>query len=310
MSNGAEIIREHVTLEGECVHRLSLNGYVPRLQSSAGVVTFHTRARGQPIPSPAVFGQITTAFRTRLDFSCQARGIPRVEFKKGERKDAVVQPYRDRFQGRMGVVLVGVAPERASGWTATETRRGRWVDVTFRRKSVCVNHYNFYLIDPERGPAFIKVCGYAPYAGTLCLNGHEWAKRQLRRCRLAFTALGNGFLTCADPRALQAVCDRLSESDIQAFFVRWRPRRPMPLTAADEAAGFGYRLSFLQREVSRTQVFDRPLRGREFFEEVIRDNLALGGPSSLPEGPRQRKKATALLAARSGTPRGPPSLPQ
>ncbi len=29
-------------------------------------------------------------------------------------------------------------------------------------------------------------------------------------------------------------------------------------------------------EVSRTQVFDRPQRSREFFEEVIRDNLDLG----------------------------------
>jgi protein gp37 len=31
-------------------------------------------------------------------------------------------------------------------------------------------------------------------------------------------------------------------------------------------------------EVSLTQIFDRPLRGREFFEEVIRDNLDLGRP--------------------------------
>src|SRR5262249_17418135 len=39
------------------------------------------------------------------------------------------------------------------------------------------------------------------------------------------------------------------------------------------------RLSILQMEVSRTQVFDRPRRGREFFEEIIRDNLDLGRPS-------------------------------
>ena len=31
-------------------------------------------------------------------------------------------------------------------------------------------------------------------------------------------------------------------------------------------------------EVSLTQIFDRPLRGREFFEEIIRDNLNLGRP--------------------------------
>ena len=31
-------------------------------------------------------------------------------------------------------------------------------------------------------------------------------------------------------------------------------------------------------EVSLTQIFDRPVRGREFFEEIIRDNLDLGRP--------------------------------
>ncbi len=172
-----------MTLEVQCVDRLYLNGYVPRLQSSGGVVTFLTRARGHAIPSPAVFGEITGAFKTRLRAWCQARAIPWIEFKKGERKDDIVQPYRERFSGRTGVVLVGVAQERASGWTASKTQQGRRKDFTYRRKSVCVNHYYFYLIDPEWGPAFLKVCGYAPYAIKLCLNGHEWAKRQLRRRR-------------------------------------------------------------------------------------------------------------------------------
>jgi hypothetical protein len=40
-------------------------------------------------------------------------------------------------------------------------------------------------------------------------------------------------------------------------------------------------LSIWQMEVSLTQIFDRPLRGREFFEETIRDNLDLG-PATKP----------------------------
>jgi len=31
-------------------------------------------------------------------------------------------------------------------------------------------------------------------------------------------------------------------------------------------------------EISRTQVFDDPVRGREFFEAVIQENLELGRP--------------------------------
>ncbi|MGH7753279.1 MAG: hypothetical protein ACREN5_10720, partial [Gemmatimonadales bacterium] len=161
------------------------------------------------------------------------------------------------------------------------TQRGPWVHFAWHRKSVYVNHYYIYVIDREWGPAFIKVCGYAPYALKLCLNGHEWAKRQGQRRRLAFTALDNGFLACANPTALQAICDRLSETDVEAFFERWLAHLPLPLTAPHRAAGFGYRLSILQMEVSRTQVFDRPRRGREFFEEILRDHLDLGRPSRL-----------------------------
>jgi hypothetical protein len=278
MPNVAEIITEHVTLDVQCVDRLYLNGYIPRLLTEGGVVAFLRHAGAAAIPSPAVFGQITDRFKTRLRAWCERSKIPWVEFPKGARKDDLVQPYRERFRGT-GVVLVGVAQERALAWTATKHQRGRWVHFAFRRKSVCVNHYYVYVIDPDWGPAFLKVCGYAPYALKLCLNGHEWAKRQLQRRRVAFTALDNGFLTGADPAALQAVCDRLSAADVERFFTRWLARLPLPLTAADYAAGFTYRLSILQMEVSRTQVFDRPLRGREFFEEVIRDNLDLGRPS-------------------------------
>jgi hypothetical protein len=53
---------------------------------------------------------------------------------------------------------------------------------------------------------------------------------------------------------------------------------PLPLSAADRAAGYDYELSIWQMEVSLTQIMDRPVAGRQFFEEVIRDNLDLGRP--------------------------------
>jgi hypothetical protein len=170
MPNVAEIIREHVTLDVKCVDRLYLNGYVPRLQSEGGVVAFLRQAGGRVVPSPAIFGEITTSFRARLRAWCDQGEIPWIEFRKGERKDEIVQKYRDRFAAPAGVVLVGVAQERAWAGYATKTRRGPWVHFAWHRKSVCVNHYYIYVIDREWGPAFIKVCGYAPYALKLCLK--------------------------------------------------------------------------------------------------------------------------------------------
>jgi len=278
MPNVAEIIRDHVTLQVRCVDRLYLNGYVPALQSGGGVVAFLREACGFPLPSPAGLGQVTDAFKARLRAWAEARGIPWIEFRRGDRKDEVVERYRRRFRGT-GVVLVGVAQERASGWRATKQQEGARLHFAYSRRAVYVNHYYVYLIDEEWGPAFIKICGYAPYPVKICLNGHEWAKRQLQRRRLRFTALDNGFLHCAQPERLQTICDALSAADLEAFFTRWQAQIPFPLLPVHHARGFTYQLSLLQLEVSLTQVFDRPLRGREFFETVIRENLDLGRPN-------------------------------
>jgi hypothetical protein len=57
---------------------------------------------------------------------------------------------------------------------------------------------------------------------------------------------------------------------------KWLHRIPLPLRPEDRRGGYDWDLPIWQMEVSLTQIFDRPLRGREFFEEIIRDNLDLG----------------------------------
>jgi hypothetical protein len=143
---------------------------------------------------------------------------------------------------------------------------------------VYVNHYYFYLVDEDFGPAFIKLCAYAPYPMKIYLNGHEWAKRQLQKEHIAFEALDNGFLSCADPVRLQALASSLGKEQIQAFFEKWMEILPLPLTEEDRAAGYRHRVSVQQMEMSLTQVLDRPEVGRAFFEDLIRENLDIGRP--------------------------------
>jgi hypothetical protein len=138
-----------------------------------------------------------------------------------------------------------------------------------------------YLNDDEFGPAFIKICSYVPFPIKVYINGHEWVKRQLEKKAIAFESLDNGFLACSDPKSLQKICDQLSASHIQMFFNKWINQLPYPFTEEDLRAGYFHRLSVWQLEVSLTQVFDRPLRGRQFFEEVIRDNLDQGRPDRI-----------------------------
>ena len=77
---------------------------------------------------------------------------------------------------------------------------------------------------------------------------------------------------------LQKICDALGPEDIDRVFRKWLRRIPLPLRPEDRRAGYDWDRSIWQREVSLTQIFDRPLRGREFFEEILRDNLDLGRP--------------------------------
>ena len=102
-----------------------------------------------------------------------------------------------------------------------------------------------------------------------------------REAGIAFEALDNGFSSCEDPARLQRICDRLSPAKIDASARKWLARLPHPFTAADRRAGYRYDISILQAEFSLTQVLDRPLTGRVFFEEVIRDNLDLGRPDQV-----------------------------
>jgi hypothetical protein len=85
----------------------------------------------------------------------------------------------------------------------------------------------------------------------------------------------------ADPKRLQAICDGLSAAKIDALLRKWLRLLPHPFTGADRKAGYRYAISILQAEFSTTQVLDRPVHGRLFFEQVIRENLDLGRPEQI-----------------------------
>jgi hypothetical protein len=144
-----------------------------------------------------------------------------------------------------------------------------------------VNHYYFYCVDEDFGPFFLKFCSYFPYNAKLCINGHEYLKRQLAKRGVSFEALDNGIKSCADPKLAQRLCDALSANKIDRLLRKWLKRLPHPFPPRDRAAGYRYQLSILQAEFSLTQVLDQPVTGRVFFEEVIRENLDIGRPTQV-----------------------------
>jgi len=211
----AEVLKSHVTLEVEGIDRMYLNVYQPRLQTDRGVASFFRFHRGELFASSALMNPMSKSFIAAVDRFVRREQIPLITFTKGQRKDDVTQEYRSRFSKSEGIVVVGKAQEKTSVFR-TEKRRnpetGRmypWIV----RTTAMVNHYYFYGIDEDFGPFFLKFCTYFPYNAKLCINGHEYVKRQLAKEGIAFEALDNGILKCADPHRLQQLCDGLLSYD-------------------------------------------------------------------------------------------------
>src|SRR3989304_879492 len=269
MTTVAELLDKHISLTVESFDRIYLNGYIPKLQTSGSLVTFLMDQGKNPIPSPALLNKISHRFKADLEQFALEKGLAPVHFERKQRKDDVATLHRASFAASEGVYLIGVAQEKCNAFKGSTSKDpdSKRVSVNYTRQSACVNHYYFYMVDKDFGPAFIKVCSYAPYSIKVCINGHEWAKRQLDKEGIAYEALDNGFKSCADPARLQSICNRLGPQEIAAFVQKWLACLPTPLSAQDRQAGYDYRLSVWQVEMRRTQVFTSPVHGRGFFEE-------------------------------------------
>ena len=278
-----ELLEGRVVLDVEGIDRLYLNLYQPMLQTGGGVATFFKVHRGAKVASTTLMAPMSHAFVKAIHDFARGEGVEIVAFAKGQRKDEVTRERLTKFAAPEGVLYIGKAQERFASFRVIKkisVHTGQpypWLT----RGSVMCNHYYFYLVDEDFGPLFIKFSSYFPYTARVCLNGHEYLKRQLAKEGIAFEALDNGVLSCADPQRLQEIADGLDAPKIEALVSKWLSRLPDPFTATDHAAGFNPKLSILQAEFSRTQVFDRPLSGRHLFEEIIRENIDLGRPSKV-----------------------------
>ena len=281
----AEVLSDHVAFEVECIDRMYLNVYVPQLQFARGLVGYVHRQLGLPVASTAPLAKITDRFAAAMHAFAAREQVPWVDFARGQRKDDVMHEYLAAFAAAghtEGVLFVGRAQEK-TGLFRTEKRRDRdgvcypWIVKT----TGLVNHFYVYCVDAGFGPFFLKFCSYFPYNAKLCVNGHHWAQRQAARAGISFEPLDNAFAAVSDPDALQAICDQLGPAHIDALLRKWLARLPHPFTPADRAAGYRYDISILQAEFSLTQMLDKPVTGRVFFEQVIRDNLGAGRPEQV-----------------------------
>jgi hypothetical protein len=280
--SAADVLSGHVAFEVECIDRMYLNVYVPQLQYATGLVSYIHRQLGMPVASTAALAPVSAAFSKAMRAFAADRQIPWVDFARGQRKDDVAHDYLAGFTGTEGVLFIGRAQEKVPLFRTRKRRRADgssypWIAA----ETGVVNQFYCYCVDEDFGPFFLKFCSYFPFNAKLCINGNEWAKRQAARAGIGFTPLDNAFAAVDDVPALQAICHSLGPAQIDALLRKWLARLPHPFSPADRAMGYRYDISILQAEFSLTQMLDKPVSGRIFFEQVIRDNLDLGRPDRI-----------------------------
>jgi hypothetical protein len=125
---------------------------------------------------------MTREFLAAIDKYIEQRQIPVVHFEKGQRKEDIAAPYfadAARAQ-RQGVVMIGVAQEKANVFRAPAKGQRETGRFGAHRNSAFVKHVYFYIWDKDFGPGFIKFCTYAPFSVRVCINGHQWLIQRLR----------------------------------------------------------------------------------------------------------------------------------
>ena len=290
----AEILSQHTTLALECIDRLYLNVYVPVLQRAAGAAYFFREVRGASVPSSALMAPMTQRFVDAIKRFAERDGIDIVSFRRGERKDERTQEYLRQWPGGEGVLYIGKAQEKARV-LRTERRRRPSTGATYAwlvDSTAMVNHFYFYVFDDDFGPFFLKFCSYFPYNAKMCINGHEYLKRQLAKRGIGFEPLDNGILRCANPAAMQRLADRLTAARVDALLRKWAGPAAAPVLV--QRPGAGHPLRHLDA-ASRI----RPHRG--FRPAACRTGLLRRGDAREPRHGATRPRAVDLRPTRQPT---------
>ena len=113
--SAADVLAGHVTLEVECLDRMYLNVYQPRLQHVGGVVSFLRNHRGYPFASSALLEPISGGFVGGLYRLAKDQGVAVIDFVKGQRKDDVAQEFLAEFDEAGGSVVRRAGPGEDGG---------------------------------------------------------------------------------------------------------------------------------------------------------------------------------------------------
>ena len=237
----AEVLSGHVSLEVRCIDRVLLTFRQPRLQYGQGIHGFFCYHRGNQFASSALMLPMTEHFAADIRHYIDTRGLDLVRFAKGQSKDQVAKEYLAGHDGGEQILFAGVAQEKARIWRTSR-----------RRDAVTGKRYPWLYQDQAMVNHWYFYgfdAGFGPFYVKFC--GY-------------FPFTGQIYFNGHEYAKRQCRKEGIAFTSLDNAFG----------TVSDAAA-------VQQIEFSTTMALDRPLNGRIFFGQLIRDNLDIGRPDKV-----------------------------
>ena len=211
-------------LEGQydCVDRIVLNAYCPKLLSGGGLRDFWRLLKGGDNDlNTAALMRMAGVVSQRVQAYCKKNNLPFMHYQTGERKHedaAKLLPADGAYEG-IFAIFCSRAPSML--WEVHEFGNGK-IDIRRKKKASLVNHYYFHIKDKQWGHICIRMCAHPPFSCNIILNGHEWVENHKQTASLQFTKESNCFTSYTDGEKLSQIADTLKhQGQLEKVCQRW-----------------------------------------------------------------------------------------
>ena len=256
----------------DCIDRIVLNGYYPKLLSGGGVRDWWRQLHGNDSGlNTTALMNMAGAMSKRVQSYCKKNNIPFVHYNTGERKHEDAEKSFPKEAADEGIFAIFCSRAPSLLWEVHEFGKGK-IDIRRKKKPSLVNHYFFQIKDKKWGHVCIRMCAHPPFSCNIILNGHEWVENHTKIAQLDIVKDSNCFTSYNNGEKLSQIADTLKhQGQLEKVCQRWVNSCLWFAQdyEAQEKTGFSYRYSVYQVEYSRNFLFNRGRQLDDVYQHLI-----------------------------------------
>jgi len=262
----AERFADDISLEYSLIDRMRVRGHVLKLQTITMLRTYFQQVRHVDWIEPQDLQRATDDFVRFVEDYARLHDIPLVPAQPKESHVDKAAEYLDRVADQeRAVYCIIKVQEETSSFVSYVPKTGDDKERKIARGRRRINHYYFFLKDPEFGVGnSIRISSYAPFPVTVCFNGHHFVAQYLRSRGVGFQMCDNMFVAVDDPKAFRRAIRALTPRAIERFCDDWVYELTVWFPPRAKRQGFRYRWFLDQVEYSHKPHLPREGQAERF----------------------------------------------